>query len=246
VSGSAWILGFLELSLGDLSAALAHLRRSYELRSGFMLEPAQRLELGDFLEALIAAGELDQADDVIATWLERTRKLDRASTLAMLARSRGLLLAARGDLESAFASFDEALLDHARTEEPFQHARTLLALGATQRRAKQRAAARATLEEALAVFERLGAPLWADKARADLGRIGGRAPSRGDLTESERRIAELVADGHTNREVAAALFVTEHTVEGALTRVYRKLDVRSRGELAAHLRSNVGARGRKQ
>jgi DNA-binding CsgD family transcriptional regulator len=111
----------------------------------------------------------------------------------------------------------------------------LLALGATQRRAKQRAAARATLGEALAAFERLGAPLWAEKARADLGRIGGRAPSRGDLTESERRIAALVAEGHTNREVAAALFVTEHTVEGALTRVYRKLGVRSRGELAGRL-----------
>ena len=142
-----------------------------------MLEPAQRLELGDFLEALVAAGELDRADEVIATWQERTQKLDRASTLAILARSRGLLLAAQGDLESAFASFDEALREHARTEEPFQRARTLLALGTTQRRAKQRAAARATLEEALAVFDRLGAPLWADKARADLGRIGGRAPS---------------------------------------------------------------------
>jgi DNA-binding CsgD family transcriptional regulator len=245
VSGSAWILGFLELSLGDPSAALAYLGRSYELRSGFMLEPAQRLELGDFLEALVAAGELGRADEVIATWQERTQKLDRASTLAILARSQGLLLAARGDFESAFASFDEALREHARTEEPFQHARTLLALGATQRRAKQRAAARATLEEALAVFERLGAPLWADKARAALGRIGGRAPSRGALTESERRIAELVAEGHTNREVAAALFVTEHTVEGALTRVYRKLDVRSRGELAARLFANVEARGSK-
>jgi DNA-binding CsgD family transcriptional regulator len=165
--------------------------------------------------------------------------------LAVLARSSGLLRAARGDLEGAFASFEDALREHASTEEPFQHARTLLALGATQRRAKRRAAARATLEEALAAFERLAAPLWADKARADLGRIGGRAASRGDLTENERRIAELVAEGHTNREVAVALFVSEHTVEGALTRVYRKLGVRSRGELAVRLRANVGACGRK-
>jgi DNA-binding CsgD family transcriptional regulator len=245
VSGSAWILGFLELSLGDPSAALAHLRRSYELRSSFMLEPAQRLELGDFLEALVGVGELDEAEDVIATWTERANGLDRASVLAVLARSSGLLRAARGDLEGAFASFEDALREHASTEEPFQHARTLLALGATQRRAKRRAAARATLEEALAAFERLAAPLWADKARADLGRIGGRAASRGDLTENERRIAELVAEGHTNREVAVALFVSEHTVEGALTRVYRKLGVRSRGELAVRLRANVGARGRK-
>jgi len=235
VSGSAWILGFLQLSLGAPGAALAHLRSSYDLRSDFMLEPAQRLELGDFLEALVGAGELDEADDVVESWQERARQLDRAMTLAILARSRGLILAARGDLEGAFASFEDALREHGRDEDPFQLARTLLALGATQRRAKQRAAARATLEHALAAFERLGSPLWADRARADLGRIGGRAPSRGELTESERRIAELVAEGHTNREVAAALFVTEHTVEGALTRVYRKLGIRSRGELAARL-----------
>ena len=235
VSGSLWILGFIELSLGDPGAALAQLRRSYELRSAFMLEPAQRMELGDYLEALVGAGELDEAQDVIATWQERAERLDRASTLAILARSRGLLLAARGQLDGALVSFQDALGEHARTEDPFQRARTLLALGATQRRAKQRASARATLEQAMAAFEQLGSPLWAEKARADLGRIGGRAPSRGDLTESERRIAGLVAEGHTNREVAAALFVTEHTVEGALTRVYRKLGVRSRGELAGRL-----------
>ena len=235
VSGSAWILGFLELSLGDPSAAVAQLSRSYDLRSAFMLEPAQRLELGDFLEALVATDELDQADEVIATWRERAEGLGRGSVLAILDRSRGLLLAARGDHDGAFASFDDALRETASTEDPFQHARTLLALGATQRRAKRRADARATLGEALAIFERLGARLWADKARADLGRIGGRAPSRGELTESERRIAALVAEGRTNREVAAALFVTEHTVEGALTRVYRKLGVRSRGELAVRL-----------
>jgi DNA-binding CsgD family transcriptional regulator len=245
-SGSAWILGFLELSLGDPGAALPQLRRAYELRSAFMLEPAQRLELGDLLEALVGVGELEQAHELIATWDERAATLDRAWALAILARSRGLLLAARGDLECAFASFEDALRQHARTEDPFQHARTLLALGMSQRRAKRRAAARATLEEALAVFERLGAPLWADKARADLGRIGGRAPSRGDLTKSERNVAVLVAEGHTNREVAAALFVTEHTVEAALTRVYRKLGVRSRGELAVRLRENVRARGGKE
>ena len=106
----------------------------------------------------------------------------------------------------------------------------------TQRRAKQRGAARLALDRALAIFERLGAPLWAVKARDELGRIGGRAPSRGELTEAERRVAALVAEGRTNREVAAALFVTEHTVEGALTRAYRKLGIRSRAELAARLR----------
>ena len=92
-----------------------------------------------------------------------------------------------------------------------------------------------TLGEALARFETLGAPLWAEQARAELARIGGRVSSGDELTEAERRIAGLVGEGHTNREVAAALFLTEHTVETALTRVYRKLGVRSRTELARRL-----------
>jgi DNA-binding NarL/FixJ family response regulator len=100
----------------------------------------------------------------------------------------------------------------------------------------RRGAARTSLEHALAVFDRLPAPLWATKARAELARIGGRAPSRGALTPSEERVAALVAEGRTNREVAADLFITERTVEAALTRVYGKLSVRSRTELAGRLR----------
>ena len=231
-SGHSWVLGFVELSAGDAAAALPYLKRSYEFRNAFMLEPAQRLELGDLLEALIAVGELDEAGDILATWEARARALDRAWALAILARCRALLLAARGDLEGAFASFERALSQHACSCDPFHHARTLLAFGRTQRRAKKRAAARRTLEDALARFERLGTPLWAEQTRAELTRIGGRTSSRGELTEAERRIAQLVATGSTNREVAAALFLTEHSVETALTRVYQKLGVRSRAELA--------------
>jgi DNA-binding CsgD family transcriptional regulator len=113
------------------------------------------------------------------------------------------------------------------------HGRTLLALWRTQRRAKQRGAARKTLEDALAMFEQLGAPLWADQTREELARIGGRTPTGDELTEAESRIAGLVAKGRTNREVAAALFLSVHSVETALTRVYRKLGVRSRAELAS-------------
>jgi len=236
-SGHGWVLGFVELSLGDANAALVHLRRSYEIRNAFMLEPAQRLELGDLLEALIAVGELDEADEILAIWQQRAAALDRAWALAILARCRALLLAARGDLEGAFGSFEHALAGHARSTDPFHHGRTLLALGRTQRRAKRRGAARTTLEEAVAAFERLGAPLWSHQARAELARIGGRSPSRGDLTEAESLIAGLVAEGRTNREVATALFLTEHSVETALTRVYRKLGVRSRAELTRLLAS---------
>jgi DNA-binding CsgD family transcriptional regulator len=237
-SGASWVLGFVDLSLGDATAALVHLRRAYDMRNAFMLEPGQRIELGDLLEALIAADELDEADSVLATWEARAGALDRAWALAILARCRALLHAARGDLEGSFVQFDRALSEHARATDPFHQARTLLALGRTQRRAKRRAAARATLGDALARFERLGAPLWAEQTRVELARIGGRAPSTGELTEAEQRIAGLVAEGRTNREVAAALFLTEHSVETALTRVYRKLGVRSRAELTRLIAAN--------
>jgi DNA-binding CsgD family transcriptional regulator len=190
----------------------------------------------DELDALLLVGALDEAEALLGPWERRARRLDRAWALAIAARVQALVRAARGDLDGALATFETALAEHARAEDPFQRARTLLALGITQRRAKQRGAARTSLEAALAAFERLPAPLWAKKARAEIGRISGRAPSRGALTPSEERVAALVAEGRTNREVAAALFVSERTVEAALTRVYGKLGVRSRTELAGRLK----------
>ncbi len=118
---------------------------------------------------------------------------------------------------------------------PFERARTLLALGSTRRRAKRRRAARESLDEALAIFEELGARLWSEKAREELARIGGRPKPTGDLTPTERRVAALVAEGRSNKEAAAALFVTVKTVESNLSRVYAKLGVRSRAELAHRL-----------
>jgi DNA-binding CsgD family transcriptional regulator len=235
-SGHSWVLGFIEFSLGDAAAALGYLERAWEIRDSVrVLEPGHRLDLADTLEALIAVGRLDDAEHKLIVWEERARVLDRSWALAITARCRALVVAARGDLAGAQVGFEQALAEHARTQDPFQHARTLLAQGVTQRRAKQRGAARATLEQALAIFERVGAPLWAEKARSERARIGGRTATRGELTEAEHRIAALVAVGRTNREVAAALFVSEHTVEAALTRVYRKLGVRSRAELAHRL-----------
>ena len=238
-SGHLWVLGFIELSLGNAPAALEHLRRSYELRNAFVLEPGMRLELADTLEALIAVGELDEAEHILIPWEERAGALDRAWALAWLARCRALLLAARGDLQGAFAAFDRALAEHARSVDPFHQARTLLALGVTQRRAKRRGAARTTLEHALesSGSGRRSGPRGRGRT---LARIGGRAPSQGELTEGERQIATLVGEGHTNREVAAALFLTEHTVETVLSRTYRKLGVRSRAELARRLAGETG------
>jgi DNA-binding CsgD family transcriptional regulator len=106
-------------------------------------------------------------------------------------------------------------------------------LGGTQRRARQKQAARMTLGRALGIFERLGACLWAEKTRAELRRLGGRPSRRTALTAAERSIADLVAAGRSNADVAHELFISPKTVEWNLSKIYRKLHVRSRAELAA-------------
>jgi DNA-binding CsgD family transcriptional regulator len=105
------------------------------------------------------------------------------------------------------------------------------------RRAKQKRAARDTLQQAREVFDGLGARLWTARADAALSRIGGRPSATGALTPTEHRVAELVAQGLTNAEVAATLFLSAKTVAAHLTHVYVKLGLRSRGELAHHLRA---------
>src|SRR4030095_8144060 len=156
------------------------------------------------------------------------RSLDRAWAMATGARCRALVLAAQGDLLGASAAADEAVGHHDRLPLPFELGRTLLVRGAVQRRDKRKREARDTLTRALEVFDGLGARLWSERTRAELARIGGRRASSLTLTPTEARVAELVAAGGTNREVADALFVSVHTVEANLKRIYRKLCIRSR------------------
>ncbi len=237
------ILGFLELSCANVPAALDELPRAREIGDELRFgEPGMPFGLDDYLEALVATGDLEQAAALLAAWERRARELDRTPALARAERVHGLLASARGDLEGALSAFERALEQHDRGPEPFERGRTLLALGRVQRRAKQRRAARETLGSALAIFDELGSPLWAEQARAELARIGGRAPSAGELTPMERRVAELVAAGRSNRELAAELVVSVRTVETHLSRVYRKLGVRSRAQLAARMTEEALAR----
>ena len=108
-------------------------------------------------------------------------------------------------------------------------------LGRLQRRAKQKAAAKESLELARSIFDALPAPLWSERAAEELARIGLRRASPDGLTENERRVAELAASGLTNREVAAQLFMSPKTVEANISRVYRKLGINSRAQLGARL-----------
>jgi DNA-binding NarL/FixJ family response regulator len=146
-----------------------------------------------------------------------------------------VILAERGDLEAALAELERAVELSERAPIPFEHGRALLARGAVHRRARHKRAARESLEAALAVFEGMGAQIWAERARTELGSVGGRTAASGDLTPTERRVAELAAEGLQTKQVAAALFVSPKTVEGHLTNIYAKLGVHSRTELARRI-----------
>jgi DNA-binding CsgD family transcriptional regulator/DNA polymerase III delta prime subunit len=233
------VLGFLELSIGDPEAADRILRPlAARLASLGWREPSIYGELPNAIEALVELAELEEARRLLAGLRDRLSRIESPWGEASAGRCEGLVLAAEGDLAAASSVLERALAVHERLPQPFDLARTMLALGTVRRRTRKRAASRKTLERALAIFDELGATLWAEKARSELARIGGRRAYPADeLTPSEQRIADLVAEGKTNKEVAAILVVADRTVESALTQIYRKLDVRSRTELARKLLS---------
>ena len=228
------VLGSLDLALGDQAAAAARLKVLIGRLPTLGIRPTTQPIWADALEAVVAVGDLDEAAKIVAQF-ERTVREPVSAALA--ARCRGIIAAARGDGTAALAEFARALRLHDQVcPMPLERGRTLLALGSLQRRLRQRAAARATLSQAAASFGGVGSGLWARRAHDELERIGGRPPAGENLSVTERRVAELVARGMSNREVAAELFVTVRTVESTLTRTYAKLGVRSRTELAVSLR----------
>jgi DNA-binding CsgD family transcriptional regulator len=190
----------------------------------------------DAIEALVLAGLHDAA-------LERADALRRAGAalrlprfLAWAERGEALVRSVEGDLDAAAAALERALAHHERYALAFERARTLLAHGNVLRRMRHRHAARIALGEAVAEFERLGAAYFATAARSELQHVGGRAPAGAhQLTRAEERVARLVASGLSNKDVAAQLYVAVSTVEATLTRVYRKLGIRSRSQLARSL-----------
>lgn len=235
---SRGVLGFVELSRGEPAAALEWLLPAAErLRALGTGELSISQVVQNEIEALVAVGRLEEAEQTISFVEEKGRPTGRAWHEAVAARGRALVASARGDAEEARAQLARALVAHERLPQPFELGRTLLAQGTIERRAKRRREARETLMQALELFDQLGAPLWAEKAAAELARIPGRGPASSELSETERRVAELVAQGFSNKDVAATLFVTVRTVEANLSKVYAKLDIRSRTELASRLTS---------
>jgi DNA-binding CsgD family transcriptional regulator len=223
-------LAVLELSYDEAAASLRHaaqLLDDFEELDGYLAQLAGSAGI----EALVANGELDRAAQLLALIDARAAGGDTALR-PLVFRCRGLLLAAHGDPDGAIASLEAAAASEVN---PFELARTLLALGSVQRRARHKRDARESLLRAADAFEQLGARVWLEKTHAELRRIGGRTASSAGLSETERQIVELVAAGRRNSEVAAELSLSPNTVAWNLSKVYRKLGVSSRTELAARM-----------
>jgi DNA-binding CsgD family transcriptional regulator len=131
---------------------------------------------------------------------------------------------------------DRAISAHLRCRRPLEHGRTLLEKGSIERRAKRKAAAKQTLEQAVELLEPIGAQIWVSRARDELSRIGlRRARVTEGLTPAQERVAELVVAGSSNAEIARELHMSLRTVESHLTRVYQEHEVKSRTQLVAAL-----------
>ena len=231
------VLGFLELSLDRPSTAhewLGPLLRWIDVIS--IRDPGIVRFVPDEAEALVALGALDEAEDIVSRYEADARRLARPAALLAAARARAILCSTSGDPAAGATMLERALDDWATDVPPFERARAQLVLGSVLRRTLRRRAARAALEKSLATFTTLGATLWVEKAERMLG--GAEEASLDvlqPLTPAERRVAEVVAAGATNRAAADQLFVSVRAIEVHLTSIYRKLGIRSRTELAGLL-----------
>ncbi|MGH3135827.1 MAG: helix-turn-helix transcriptional regulator, partial [Gaiellaceae bacterium] len=230
------VLGLVARWSGDPSTAKEWFekadRRASELGWG---EPSVRWWSGDQIELLLELGRIEDAIRLLDVWEADAARVAREWVSAHVTRCRGLVAAAEGDVPRAASLLEQAIEQHEDVGDPFGASRAWLGLGVVRRRARQKRSAREAIQAALDGFVELGAANWAERARSELGQIGGRRREEG-LSPAERRVAVLVAEGRTNREVAAALFLTERTVASHLSHIYAKLGVRSRTELARQLR----------
>jgi DNA-binding CsgD family transcriptional regulator len=239
------VLGFIELSVDEPTTAHGHLAPLVAWREVVGIhEPGMLRFLPDEIEALVALGELDRAGALLVGYEADASRLGRPWAQLAAARCRALHAAAGGNVIDAVEALRDRIGLLASAVHPFERARAMLVLGTLERRTRRRADARKSLQAAQGIFDELGARAWSAKARR-LTRSSRQAPKNGDeatLTPAELRVAKVVADGATNREAAARLFVSTRTVELHLTSVYRKLGIRSRTELAARMATDPAHR----
>jgi DNA-binding CsgD family transcriptional regulator len=229
-------LGRLEVSEGRYAEALDAFAPLLAIADAVTATELSRMDcLPDAIEAMIVMGRLETADTLIDRLYRNGRELDRGWMLATAGRCRAMWLAATGDVDAALEAVQQAVHEHQRLPMPLEYARTQLLLGQLHRRRRQKHVAAAALIEALRTFEQLESPMWAARVRAELARTNVSQGRTVDLTPTEHRVAELAADGLSNREIAAAANISVKTVEANLSRVYRKLGVRSRAEVGRRM-----------
>jgi DNA-binding CsgD family transcriptional regulator len=230
-------LGLLELVRGEAEAAVEHLERAVAaLEDGGVGNPNQFRVHPDLVEAYVRLGRLEAAEPIAATLTRHAKQTAIPWTLAAARRCYGLIATDGNDAAKAFSESLE--LDDGASD--FERARTELCFGERLRREGHRREARDHLRAALAVFEANGALPWAERVRSELRASGlvlrKREPAAQEqLTPQEVQVARLVSEGKTNRDVAATLFLSPKTVEFHLTRIYRKLGIRSRSELVRRM-----------
>lgn len=240
-SGSRWdelearrARGMIALCAGAPERAVEELGQVWEhTQSEGIVEPGAFPVAPDLVEALVELERFAEARALTDRLARLARSQDHPWARASVTRSRALL---RPGTDHAAGRLRAAAGELERLGLRFDAARSLLALGRMKRRAKQWRAARDALVDAAAAFDRLGSPGWAQRARAEQERVPGRRPAAsGELTPTERRVVELAASGLANKQIAATLFVSVHTVEVHLGRAYAKLGVSSRTQLAARM-----------
>jgi DNA-binding CsgD family transcriptional regulator len=238
------VLGLIAITAGDLAEADQQLSRSDEIEESLHhREPATGRFHADHAEAVTGLGDLARAERMVQRMEARAEAVPRPWILAVSARCRGLLNAARGNLDAALADYERAIAAHRNLDMPTEYGRTLLHLGRLHRRRNERQRAQQLLAQAVAVFESAGALGWAVVGHDELSRALGRRGSAQHLTPTEEKICELAMSGMRNTEIAAQMFLSGKTVEANLSRAYRKLGIRSRTELASALPSAGAAEG---
>ncbi|MDQ3669188.1 MAG: LuxR C-terminal-related transcriptional regulator, partial [Actinomycetota bacterium] len=236
--------GIADLFAREHERAVVSLRRVWQYTAEEGIEDPGAFPVApDLVEALVEVGELDEAQAVASRLRELAEQQDHPWGLVTAKRCSGLIrLAAPTYDEQGAADLLKAAHGYGELGMRFDRARSLHSVGRAQRRLRKWRAARDSLEQAVAGFDEVGSTGWADAARSELARVGARRPrAAGELTEAERKVAELAVEGLSNKEIARTLVVSVPTVEAHLSHAYAKLGIRSRTQLAAHLSAGSSA-----
>lgn len=227
-------VGIIGVLMGDPQRAVEAFDAIAESGEAAMpYDPAVIPWHADYAEALVAAGRLDDAAALIAEIRERAEGLDRSVVLVGLARSEALLIAKQGDPAAALELLEKTISTAGDHVYPLDLARCELTRGRVARQARRRSVARTAFLDAIEQFEAYGAPAWREVAETELARLDVPSRSRlpSELTDNELQIVAMVRDGSTNREIAAALYLSVKAVESQLTRLYRRFGVANRTQL---------------